>query len=44
MEIYFNQYGIIGYNVNIETVDLPYTLKPSERSVEWYDDRIDLII
>jgi len=32
------------HDMNIETIDLPYTLKESEGSVRWYDSRVDMII
>lgn len=32
------------HNLDIESIQLPYTLKISEGSVTWFDSRIDLII
>jgi len=32
------------HDMNIETIQLPYTLKQSEGSITWFDSRIDLII
>jgi hypothetical protein len=41
---YEGSWRIRVHDLNIESIQLPYTLKMSEGSITWFDSRIDLII
>ena len=41
---YAGSWEIILRNVDIESIDLPYTLSDAEASINWFDSRVDTII